>query len=134
MKKLSTIFICLLPLATSGCSPDLNSVIGIEDGKLDSFTCEMVINEINYVTDAVNDANDYYDFMALEIVFDMAGDAFDIYATGEAGEAGSWLRRLADKADAAGDAFGDEEIGAEATVARVEKFINEAKNLRTYCG
>lgn len=118
----------------AGCSPDINSVLGIEDGKLDSFTCQMVMDEVTFLADSVGDANDYYDLVALEVVFDMAGDAFDIYASSETGAGRDWLRSLADKADAAGDEFGATEIDSDRTSAAVSEFVEEARRLSEFCG
>jgi hypothetical protein len=94
-------------LLLTSCSADTNSLLGITDDKLDSFTCEMVMSDLNYANDALSDANDYYDYIGLEVVFDMLGDSLDIYAVSEQGEPAEWLKDLADDADAIGDVFGE---------------------------
>jgi len=130
-------FASFLTTSISGCTPEANSLLGIEDGRLDSFTCEMVISELNYTVDALNDANDYYDYVALEVVFDMLGDGIDIYAIGEEGEPGQWLRSLADEADSVGDAFsefGSDDFDSGALESALNGFKREAGKIGTYCG
>jgi len=127
----------LLAISLSSCSAETNTLLGIADDKLDSFTCEMVISELNYAVDAVNDANDYYDYVSLEVVFDMLGDGIDIYAVGEEGEPGQWLRSLADEADSVGDAFsefGSDDFDSGSLESALNGFKSEAGKIGTYCG
>ena len=127
----------LLAITIGSCSPEANTLLGIADDKLDSFTCEMVISELNYAVDAVNDANDYYDYVSLEVVFDMLGDGIDIYAVGEEGEPGQWLRSLADEADSVGDAFsefGSDDFDSGSLESALNGFKSEAGKIGTYCG
>lgn len=133
----SMAFASFVAISMTGCTPEANSILGIADDKLDSFTCEMVISELNYTFDAVNDANDYYDYVALEVVFDMLGDGIDIYAVGEEGEPGEWLRSLADEADSVGDAFGElssDDFDSGALKSALEGFKREAGKVGNYCG
>lgn len=127
----------LLAISLSSCSAETNTLLGIADDKLDSFTCEMVISQLNYAVDAVNDANDYYDYVSLEVVFDMLGDGIDIYAVGEEGEPGQWLRSLADEADSVGDAFsefGSDDFDSGSLESALNGFKSEAGKIGTYCG
>lgn len=101
--------------------------------RLDSFTCSAISDELNYISDLVGDANDIYDVMALEVVFDMAGDTFDIYASNASGEAREWLRTLADEADAVGDAYGAAELDADEVGKALESFTDEFSKISNYC-
>jgi len=123
-------------LLLSSCSADTNSLLGITDDKLDSFTCEMVMSDLNYANDALSDANDYYDYIGLEVVFDMLGDSLDIYAVSEQGEPAQWLKDLADDADAIGDVFGEfgeEDFDSEDLRPVLNSFKNNVGQLSSYC-
>jgi len=123
-------------LLLSSCSADTNSLLGITDDKLDSFTCEMVMSDLNYANDALSDANDYYDYIGLEVVFDMLGDSLDIYAVSEQGEPAEWLKDLADDADAIGDVFGEfgeEDFDSEDLRPVLNSFKNNVGQLSSYC-
>ena len=120
----------------SGCSADTNSLLGIEDNKLDSFTCEMIVSDLTYATDSLNDANDLYDYLGLEIVFDMLGDSLDMYAVGEQGEPAVFLRDFADDADAIGDAFGEfgeEDFDSDDLRPVLNSFKGKVGQLSEYC-
>ena len=113
----------LLTVFACSFSPGCVSVIGGtnspgnmgSDRSLSGYTCQMVISEVNLAFDAVGDANDIYDYRALEVVFDMTGDGLDIYAASESGEGAEHLRDMADQADAIGDAFANDEPDPEGT-------------------
>lgn len=123
-------------LLLSSCSADTNSLLGIPDDKLDSFTCEMIMSDLNYATDALNDANDYFDYVSLEVVFDMLGDSLDIYAISEQGEPAEWLHDLADDADAIGDVFGEfgaEDFDSEDLRPVLNNFKNNVRQMANYC-
>ena len=123
-------------LLLSSCSADTNSLLGITDDKLDSFTCEMVMSDLNYANDALSDANDYYDYIGLEVVFDMLGDSLDIYAVSEQGEPAEWLKDLADDADAIGDVFGEfgeEDFDSDDLRPVLESFKNNLGQISSYC-
>ena len=123
-------------LLLSSCSADTNSLLGITDDKLDSFTCEMVMSDLNYANDALSDANDYYDYIGLEVVFDMLGDSLDIYAVSEQGEPAEWLKDLADDADEIGDVFGEfgeEDFDSDDLRPVLESFKNNLGQISSYC-
>ena len=123
-------------LLLSSCSADTNSLLGITDDKLDSFTCEMVMSDLNYANDALSDANDYYDYIGLEVVFDMLGDSLDIYAVSEQGEPAQWLKDLADDADEIGDVFGEfgeEDFDSDDLRPVLDSFKNKLGQISSYC-
>ena len=123
-------------LLLSSCSADTNSLLGITDDKLDSFTCEMVMSDLNYANDALSDANDYYDYIGLEVVFDMLGDSLDIYAVSEQGEPAQWLKDLADDADEIGDVFGEfgeEDFDSDDLRPVLDSFKKNLGQISTYC-
>ena len=128
--------LAVFAFGVAGCTAATNSILGISDDKLAPFTCQMIITDMNYSLDALTDADDYYDYIGLEIVFDMLGDSLDIYAASESGEPAAYLRSLADEADAIGDAYGgfssDDFDPASAKVA-FDGFRSEARKLSSYC-
>jgi hypothetical protein len=120
--------------ATSGCVGPLGAggLLSQQSG-LSPFTCEMVVTELQLAIDAVEDANDFYDYRALEVVFDMTGDGLDVYAASESGEGAEFLSDLADQADTIGDVFGQSDPDPDRAVRLIEEFIDSAQELNDYC-
>jgi hypothetical protein len=95
----------------------------------------MIITDMNCALDALTDANDYYDYIGLEIVFDMLGDSLDICAASESGEPAAYLRSLADEAGAIGDAyceFSSDEFDPSSVDRTFDGFRSEARELSAY--
>ena len=133
MRRATLVLLVLVSTdALSGCASAARVATGVggAEPSLSAYTCQMVISEVNLAFDAVGDANDIYDYRALEVVFDMTGDGLDIYAASESGEGAEHLRDMADQADAIGDAFANDEPDPEGTRDLMEYFLDSASELK----